>query len=88
MALIERQRNHTQIKGDLWDIVSTMKLQVLNKHKGHNQRGLPFKSRDDTSCQAHDIAMIRWITYVKLMNLEICHMDMLSQHIKEKVKCC
>lgn len=88
-VLSSRQRAYAQVKRELWGIVTAM------KHEKEYLIGASVVVETDclpllgmiSSCSTPDIAMLRWIAYIKTMNPEFKHItgkdnavaDMLSR---------
>ena len=92
-VLSERQRGYTQVKRELWGIVSAVKEDkdyLIGSEVVIETDCLPILGMV-LGCATPDLAMLRWIAYIKSMNPEICHIsgknnamaNMLSREIFE-----
>jgi hypothetical protein len=76
-VLSERQRGYAQVKHELWGIVSAVKADI------DNLIGTKVIIETDclpilgmvSGCATPDLAMLRWIAYIKSMNPEIRHIS-------------
>ena len=81
-ALNDWQRGYAQVKGELWGIVSLVKedkayltSRMVVFFEIHCLQILGMISR----CATLDLAMLGWVTYIKSINLEVCHMSCKKQ---------
>jgi hypothetical protein len=88
-VLSETQRNYPQIKRELWGIVTAMKMEreyLIGARIKVETDCLPLLGMI-VNCSTPDIAMLRWIAYIRSLNPELCHIagkdnmvaDMLSR---------
>jgi hypothetical protein len=88
-VLSERQRKYAQMKRELWGILSTIKSDreyLIGADVVIETDCLPILGMI-SRCNTPDIAMLRWIAYIKSLNPEIRHIagkrnivaDMLSR---------
>jgi hypothetical protein len=88
-VLSERQRGYAQVKGELWGIVSTVKADrdhLVGTEVVIETDCLPILGMV-SGCATPDLAILRWIPYIKSQNPEIQHIagkdnamaDMLSR---------
>ena len=88
-VLSDRQRRYAQVKRELWGIVSAIKSDreyLIGAEVVIETDCLPILGMI-SSCNTPDIAMLRWIAYIKSLNPEIRHVagkrnvvaDMLSR---------
>ena len=88
-VLTERQRKYAQVKRELWGIVSAVKTDrdyLIGTEVIIETDCLPILGMI-SGCATPDIAMLRWIAYIKSLNPEIRHVagkrnvvaDMLSR---------
>jgi hypothetical protein len=88
-VLSERQRKYAQVKRELWGIISAIKSDreyLIGAEVVIETDCLPILGVI-SGCNAPDIAMLRWIAYIKILNPEIRHIagkrnivaDMLSR---------
>ena len=87
--LSERQQRYAQVKWELWGIVSTVKMDkdyLIGSEVIIETDCLPILGMI-SGCATPDLAMLRWIAYIKSLNPEIRHIagkknvmaDMLSR---------
>ena len=70
-----RQRNYPQIKRELWGVVTALKCEkeyLIGTSVLVETDCLPLLGMI-TSCTTLDIAMLRWIAYIKSLNPEFEH---------------
>ena len=88
-VLSERQRGYAQVKRELWGIVSAVKVDkdyLIGSEVVIETDCLPILGMI-SGCATPDLAMLRWIAYIKSLNPEIRHIagknnamaDMLSR---------
>jgi transposase InsO family protein len=88
-VLSERQRRYAQVKRELWGIVSAVKTDkdyLIGSEVIIETDCLPILGMI-SGCTTPDLAMLRWIAYIKSLNPDICHIagkknamaDMLSR---------
>ena len=95
--LNDRQRNYAQVKRELWGLLTALKTDrdyLIGANVVVETDCLPLIGMVE-SCTTPDIAMLRWIAYIRTMNPELRHIkgkdnpvaDMLSRarFINEKV---
>ena len=74
-VLSERQRDYPQIKRELWGVVTALKNDreyLIGAEVIVETECLPLLGMI-TSCSTPDIAMLRWIAYIKSLCPEFCH---------------
>ena len=72
-VLTERQRGYAQVKRELWGIVSAVKADkhyLIGTEVIMDTDSLPILGMV-SGCATPDLAMLRWIAYIKSMNPEI-----------------
>ena len=88
-VLNERQRKYAQVKRELWGIVSAVKTDrdyLIGAEVVIETDCLPVLGML-RCCTIPDVAMLRWVAYIKSLNPEVCHIagkdnavaDMLSR---------
>ncbi|MCO5604739.1 hypothetical protein L7F22_058909 [Adiantum nelumboides] len=88
-VLSARQRNYPQVKRELWGVVTSLKCDkdyLIGAYVVVETDCLPLLGMI-ASCSTPNIAMLRWIAYIKSLNLEFKHIagkdnpvaDMLSR---------
>ena len=73
--LNDRQRNYAQVKRELWGLLAALKTDrdyLIGADVVVETDCLPLIEMI-ASCTTPDIAMLRWIVYIKTMNLELRH---------------
>jgi hypothetical protein len=76
-VLGERQRGYAQVKRELWGIVSAVKADrdhLIGTEVVIETDCLPILSMF-SGCATLDLAMLRWIAYIKSLNPEIRHIS-------------
>ena len=76
-VLSERQRGYAQVKRELWGIVSAVKADkdyLIGSEVVIETDCLPILGMV-SGCATPDLAMLRWIAYIKSMNPEIHHIS-------------
>ena len=72
-VLTERQRGYAQVKRELWGIVSAVKADkdyLIGTEVIMDTDSLPILGMV-SGCATPDLAMLRWIAYIKSLNPEI-----------------
>ncbi|KAL3679949.1 hypothetical protein R1sor_022905 [Riccia sorocarpa] len=88
-VLSSRQRDYPQVKRELWGVVTALKTErnyLIGAHVVLETDCLPLLGMI-ANCSTPDIAMLRWIAYIKTLNPELRHIagkdnpvaDMLSR---------
>jgi hypothetical protein len=75
--LSERQRGYAQVKRELWGIVSAIKADrdhLIETEVVIETDCLPILGMV-SECTTPDLAMLRWIVYIKSLNPEIRHIS-------------
>jgi hypothetical protein len=76
-VLGERQRGYAQVKRELWGIVSAMKADrdhLIGTEVVIETDCLPILGMV-SGCATSDLAMLRWIAYIRSLNPEIRHIS-------------
>jgi hypothetical protein len=76
-VLSERQRGYAQVKRELWGIVSAMKADrdhLIGTGVVIETDCLPILGMV-SGCTTPDLVMLRWIAYIKSLNLQIRHIS-------------
>jgi hypothetical protein len=76
-VLSERQRGYAQVKHELWGIISAMKADrdhLIGTEVVIETNCLPILGMV-SGCAMPDLAMLRWIAYIKSLNPEIRHIS-------------
>ena len=76
-VLNEGQHKHAQVKRGIWGIVSTIKTdrQYLTGVEVVIEMDCLPVLRMMQCCTITDVAMLRWIAYIKSLNLDIAHIS-------------
>ena len=76
-VLSERQRGYAQVKHELWGIVSAVKVDkdyLIGAEVIIETDCLPILGMV-SGCATPDLAMLRWIAYIKSLNPDIRHIS-------------